>query len=244
LALRRLPLPAFASFTLPRAVKRLLAGLGALIVLPYLLTVIYLVVNPPVTTLMLWRAVQGYGIDQRWVALEDISPHLVQTVVTSEDAPFCTHYGIDLDVLGELAGQAAEEGGRTVRGGSTITMQTAKNLFLWPSRSYVRKTLELPLALWIDLVWPKRRIIEVYLNIVEWGPGIYGAEAAARRHFGKSAAALSRREAALLAAALPNPLARSAGKPSRLHQRMAAALRLRVPGTLPYLHCLPRTRGG
>jgi monofunctional biosynthetic peptidoglycan transglycosylase len=107
----------------------------------------------------------------------------------------------------------------------------------------VRKGLELPLALWIDLVWPKRRIVEVYLNIVEWGPGIYGAEAAARRHFGKSAAALNRREAALLAAALPNPLARSAGKPSRLHQRVAAALRLRVPATLPYLHCLPRSRG-
>jgi monofunctional biosynthetic peptidoglycan transglycosylase len=240
----RLPTAAFRTFTLPRAVKLLLLALGGLLVLPYLLTVVYLVVNPPVSTLMLWRAVQGYGIDQRWKPLGQISPHLVQAVVTSEDAPFCSHHGIDLDVLGELAGVAVEEGGRTVRGGSTITMQTAKNLFLWPSRSYVRKSLELPLALWIDLVWPKRRIVEVYLNIVEWGPGIYGAEAAARHHFGKPASALNRREAALLASALPNPLERHAGKPSRLHQRMAAALRLRVPGTLPYLHCLQGSRGG
>lgn len=228
----------------PRLVRAVAVGLAVVLALPYLLTVVYLVVNPPVSALMLWRAAQGFGIDQTWKPLNEISPNLVQAVVTSEDAQFCSHRGVDFNVLGQLAGQAAENGGRSVRGGSTITMQTAKNLFLWPSRSWVRKALELPLALWIDLVWPKRRIVEVYLNIVEWGPGVYGAEAAARRHFGKPAAALNRREAALLAAALPNPLERSAGKPSRQHQRMAAALRLRVPGALPYLHCLQGPRGG
>ena len=240
----RFPTAAFRSFAPPRFAKPLLIGLAVVLALPYALTLVYLVVNPPVSALMLWRAAQGYGIDQTWKPLNEISPHLVQAVVTSEDAPFCSHHGVDFNVLGELAGQAAESGGRSVRGGSTITMQTAKNLFLWPSRSWVRKGLELPLALWIDLVWPKRRIAEVYLNIVEWGPGVYGAEAAARRHFGKPAAALNRREAALLAAALPNPLERSAGTPSRQHQRMAAALRLRVPGASPYLHCLQEPRGG
>jgi monofunctional biosynthetic peptidoglycan transglycosylase len=208
-----------------------------LIGLPYLLAVVYTVVNPPVSALMLWRLASGHGIDQRWVPLDSISPNLVQAVVTSEDARFCQHGGIEFDVLGELAGQAAD-GSEPARGGSTITMQTAKNLFLWPSRSYVRKALELPLAFWIDLVWSKQRIVEVYLNIVEWGPGIYGAEAAARHHFGKPAAALSRREAALLAVALPDPLDRNASKPSRLLQRMAANLRLRVPATLSYLGCL------
>ena len=218
--------------------------LAVLIAWPIVMTVVYTVVPPPFSNVMLLRALSGNGIKKDWVALDEISPHLPRAVITAEDARFCEHRGVDWTEFQGVIEDALEAGEAPLRGASTIPMQTAKNLFLWPSRSYVRKTLELPLALWIDLVWPKRRIIEVYLNIVEWGPGIYGAEAAARRHFGKSAAALSRREAALLAAALPNPLARSAGKPSRLHQRMAAALRLRVPGTLPYLHCLPRTRGG
>lgn len=216
----------------------LLWVVGGLVAIPYVLTVVYLLVNPPVSTLMLWRGVSGVGIDQRWVPLSKISPQLVQAVVTSEDARFCEHAGVDLDVLGQLLGRAADTGGEPSRGGSTITMQTAKNLFLWPSRSFLRKALEIPLAFWVDLIWPKRRILEVYLNIVEWGPGIYGAEAAARYHFRKPAAALNGREAALLAVSLPNPLERMAGKPSRGLQRMATGLRLRIPSTLPYLDCV------
>jgi monofunctional glycosyltransferase len=159
--------------------------------------------------LMAIRWVQGSAIDYRWRPLEAISPHLAHAVATAEDARFCEHRGIDWETLNKLM----DEPGGPSRGGSTIAMQTAKNLFLWPSRSYVRKAAELPLAAWIDFVWPKPRVIEVYLNIAEWGPGIFGAEAAAQRHFGKPAADLTRNEAALLAAALPNPHERNAGNP-------------------------------
>ena len=126
----------------------------------------------------------------------------------------------------------AEEGGRA-RGASTITMQTAKNLFLWPSRSFIRKGLEIPLALIVDWAWPKRRIIEIYLNIVEWGDGIFGAEAAARHYYRKSAADLDLREASLLATALPNPRRRDAAHPSRLHQHLAALDRSRATKMAP-----------
>ena len=125
-----------------------------------------------------------------------------------------------------------------IRGASTISMQTAKNLFLWDGRSVLRKGLELPVALWMDLLWTKRRMIEVYLNIVEWGPGVYGAEAAAQKHFGKSAKQLNRREAALLAAVLPNPIKRRAGKPSRRVRSIADRIQLRMRAMGPYLTCL------
>src|SRR5690606_4414088 len=113
-------------------------------------------------------------------------------------------------------------------GASTISMQVAKNLFLWPSKSYLRKALEVPATLMIELLWPKRRVLEVYLNIAEWGPGVFGAEAAARHHFAKTAKRLSGREAALLAVTLPNPTRRSAGKPSRLVARLASLIERRA----------------
>jgi monofunctional biosynthetic peptidoglycan transglycosylase len=124
------------------------------------------------------------------------------------------------------------------RGGSTITMQTAKNLFLWPSRSYIRKAIEIPVALAIDLAWPKRRILEVYLNIAEWGPGIFGAEAAAWYHFDKPASRLTPQEATLLAASLPNPIAREAGDPGRVTELLAARLRGRMANSDAYVGCL------
>ena len=119
-------------------------------------------------------------------------------------------------------------------------MQTAKNLFLWDGRFAIRKVLELPVALWMDLVWSKRRMIEIYLNIVEWAPGVYGAEAAARHHFKKSAKNLTKREAALLAAVLPNPIKRSAGKPSKGVRSIANRILVRMAGMGPYLTCLGR----
>ena len=126
-------------------------------------------------------------------------------MIIAEDGRFCSHHGIDLTEIREAIAEADDID--EMRGGSTITQQVAKNLFLWPGRSYVRKALEFPLALWIDLVLPKRRIMEIYLNIAEWGPnGEFGVEAGARRAFGKSARDLSRYEAALLAAILPNPV--------------------------------------
>ena len=162
--------------------------------------------------------------------LEQISHHLVASVIASEDAGFCRHRGVDWGALREQL--TAEDG--PARGASTLAMQTAKNLFLWPGASYVRKGLEIPLALTLDAAWGKRRMLEVYLNIAEWGPGIFGAEAAARRYFGKSAARLNAREAALLATALPNPWLRNPAKPTRRHamltginqRRAAAAQRL------------------
>lgn len=166
---------------------------------------------PPVSTLMLARWATGRSAERTYVPLEAISPHLPLAVIASEDARFCSHGGVDWNALREVVDDG-DEGGPN-RGASTLTMQIAKNLFLWSSRSYVRKGLELPVALYLDLIWSKRRTIEVYLNVAEWGDGIFGAEAAAREHFGKSARELTRREAALLASALPNPIARDPGRP-------------------------------
>ena len=209
----------------------------AVLTLPILLTLQYAVLPPPVSSLMILRSLAGAGIDYRWMPLKSISPELAKAVIASEDSRFCQHAGIDWGALREAVEEAFDGGEQPLRGASTIPMQTAKNLFLWEGRSIVRKAFEAPLALWIDAVWPKRRVIEVYLNIVEWAPGTYGAEAAAWRHFGKSASALTRREAALLAAVLPNPIKRSASKPSRGVRQRASVIEPRM-GTLgPLLGC-------
>jgi len=212
--------------------------LAALAALPLLLTIIYRFVPPPVSALMLIRAVGGAGMDYRWTPIDSISPELAKTVVAAEDAGICSHGGVEWGVLQDVVQDAIDGERQPTRGGSTIPMQVAKNLFLWPSRSYVRKALELPLATWIDFVWPKRRVVEVYLNIAEWAPGIYGAEAASQHHFRKPAAKLSRREASLLAAALPNPLMRKPGKPGRGLSSYARRIAARVPSTEPVLGCL------
>lgn len=218
--------------------RRLLWAVAALAALPLLVTLLYRFVPPPASTLMLIRAAEGHGMDYRWTPLEAISPELVKAVATAEDAGICRHSGVEWRVLREVVREAMDGEREPTRGGSTIPMQTAKNLFLWPSRSYLRKGLELPLASWIDLVWPKRRVVEVYLNIAEWGPGIYGAEAAARHHFKKPAAKLTRREASLLAASLPNPLARNPAKPGRGLSRYANRIAARIPSTQSVLGCL------
>jgi monofunctional glycosyltransferase len=213
-------------------------ALAFLVVLPFAAGLAYRWTPPPASMLMAIRWAQGSAIDYRWRPLEAISPHLAHAVAAAEDARFCEHRGIDWETLEKLMDEWLDEPGGPSRGGSTIAMQTAKNLFLWPSRSYVRKAAELPLAAWIDLVWPKPRVLEIYLNIVEWGPGIFGAEAAARHHFGKPAADLTRNEAALLAAALPNPHERHAGKPGPGLRRLAQRIAARVPATVPHLDCL------
>lgn len=215
-------------------------ALALLVFLPFAAGLAYRWTPPPASMLMAIRWAQGSAIDYRWRPLEAISPHLAHAVAAAEDARFCEHRGIDWETLEKLMDEWLDEPGGPSRGGSTIAMQTAKNLFLWPSRSYVRKAAELPLAAWIDLVWPKPRVLEIYLNIVEWGPGIFGAEAAARRHFGKSAADLTRNEAALLAAALPNPHERNAGIPGPGLRRLAQRIAARVPATVPHLDCLGR----
>ena len=202
-----------------RVVRAVIVALLVVVLVPYILTPLYHVVNP-VSTLMLWRRASGERVERVWAPLSAIAPILPRTVMAAEDARFCIHHGID---FGEL--RAAIEDADDIsemRGGSTIAQQTAKNLFLWQGRSVIRKALEFPLALWLDLVLGKRRLMEIYLNIAEWGPnGEFGAEAAARHAFGKSARELSPREAALLAAILPNPAARGAARPSAGVRRLA-----------------------
>ena len=162
-----------------------------------------------------------------WVDFSAISPALPRSVVASEDARFCGHHGVDWDALRDVIDDA--EDGEVTRGGSTITQQVAKNLFLWPGRSVVRKALEFPLALWIDLVLPKQRILEIYLNVAELGPsGQFGAQAGAAYAFGRSASSLSPREAALLAAILPNPVRRSARNPGPGVRRLAGTYMARA----------------
>lgn len=191
------------------------------------LIVLYRFADPPLSALMAQRWLTGQSIDQSWVPLAAMSPALVRAVLVSEDGRFCQHGGIDLEAM-QTAIERAGEG--TPRGASTISMQVAKNLFLWPSKSYVRKALEVPLTLGIEALWTKQRIMEVYLNIAEWGPGVFGAEAAARHHYQKTARSLSEREAALLAVTLPNPFQRDAGKPGPGTRRLAGLIQARANG--------------
>lgn len=200
-----------------------LAGLG----LPLALVTLYRFVPPPVTPLMLIRAAQSEKIDRRWVPLSRISPSLARAVIASEDERFCAHHGFDWDALAES--WRAYQQGRRLRGASTISQQTAKNLFLWPGRSLFRKIIEAYVTVQLELLWPKSRILETYLNIVEWGHGVYGAEAAARAHFHKAAAALTPHEAALLAAVLPNPRRWSADRPTAHVEERAARIERLMP---------------
>ena len=209
-----------------RVARNLLLIVLAALLLPYLLAPLYRA-GHPVSTLMAWRYLTGAPVSRQWVDFSAISPYLPRSVVAAEDANFCSHHGIDWDALREVIDDA--EDGEVTRGGSTITQQVAKNLFLWPGRSVVRKALELPLALWIDLVLPKQRILEIYLNIAELGPnGQFGAQAGSIFAFGRPASALSPRDAALLAAILPNPVKRSARNPGPGVRRLAGTYMARA----------------
>ena len=209
-----------------RIVRILLLILLVVLLLPYLVTPLYRS-GHPASALMAWRWLKGAPVARQWIDFKAISPSLPRSVVGSEDAKFCGHRGVDWDALRDVMDDAEE--GEVARGGSTITQQVAKNLFLWPGRSVVRKALELPLAMWIDLVLPKQRILEIYLNIAELGPsGQFGAEAGSNYAFGHSAATLSPREAALLAAILPNPVRRSARNPGAGVRRLAGTYMVRA----------------
>jgi monofunctional biosynthetic peptidoglycan transglycosylase len=217
-------------------VIQLVLGFVLLWVIAVLLLGLIYAIVPPVSTLMASRWVTLRPLEHEPVSLGEISPALPLAVLTSEDSRFCEHRGVDWDALQTVIDAADEDG--PSRGASTIPMQTAKNLFLWPSRSYLRKGLELPIALYVDLIWSKRRMMENYLNIAEWGEGVFGVEAAARRYFRKSARDLTRREAALLATALPNPFRRNPGRPTPRHRLLAERLLLRMAATEPFAACL------
>lgn len=210
-------------------------GLAAALVLLFASLLALYAVVPPVSTLMIGRWITLQPVERVWIPLSRLSPHLARSVIMSEDAQFCRHDGVDWSALNKVIEQAGEDG--PARGASTLSMQTAKNLFLWPSRSYVRKGLEIPVALAIDAAWSKKRILEVYLNIAEWGEGVFGAEAAARRYFGKSAADLTAREAALMAAALPNPILRKIDRPSRRHAVIARIVQTRAARGAAWTDC-------
>ena len=184
---------------------------------PVVVVAIYRFAPPPMTWLMVERMVQGHGFDRRWVPLRSISPQLVRSVIGAEDARFCEHHGFDWGAIQKAA--AANEKGRRLRGGSTISQQTAKNVFLWPHRDWMRKGLETWFTVLIEGIWGKPRIMEVYLNSIEWGPGVYGAEAAAQANFHTAAVRLSEPQAARLAAIIPKPLAWKAARPGPYVQK-------------------------
>ena len=200
--------------------------LVAAVLAPYFMVLFYHF-GHPVSTLMLWRWSTGQRVERVWTPIGQLPDVLIRTVLASEDARFCNHAGIDLKEIRDALADA--EDGAALRGGSTISQQVAKNLFLWHGRSWVRKVFETPLALWLDLVLPKRRILEIYLNVAEWGPnGAFGAEAGARRAFGKAARTVTAREAALMAAILPNPIRRSARQPGPAVRRIAGIVEARA----------------
>lgn len=220
-----------------RWMSRIFWVLVVLCATPLVLTIVYMPSSVhPVSTLMLKDLATLDGYDRRWVRLEDMGTLVVDSVVMSEDGQFCRHDGIDWGEFRVVLQDALA--GEATRGASTIPMQTVKNLFLWGSRSHIRKAIELPLALYFDAVIPKARIMEIYLNIVEWGPNIYGVEAAAQHHFGKPARELTRRQAALLAVTLPNPLERNPAKPGPGLSRIAAKIERRARGAGDYVKCL------
>ena len=224
--------------TRARALLRIALAAALLVVLlPFGLVPLYRVVAP-VSTLMLARWATGRQVERTWLPINRLAPALPLSVLVAEDARFCSHHGVDWQAM-QSALAAADDNMGEARGGSTITQQVAKNLFLWPGCSILRKALELPLALWIDLVLPKRRIMEIYLNIAQWGPhGEFGAEAGARAAFAKSAADIDPHEAALMAAILPNPVRRSGRRPGPGVRRLAGIYQARAGGASALAGCL------
>ncbi len=198
---------------------RWLRWLGLMVIALMLLWIsAYVVFNPPTTPYILSEKARLGYIDQQWVPLEEISPYMARAVVAAEDANFCSHFGFDMAAI-----RAALEEGNG-RGGSTITQQVVKNVYLWHGRSWLRKALEATVTPMVEAVWSKRRIIEIYLNIAEFDEGVFGIEAAARHYFDRGPEALTPRQAALLASVLPNPKARSASHPSQSQRRRAASI--------------------
>jgi len=218
-----------------------LYGVIGFVIGSIVLVALYRVLPPPGTPLMLLRLVEGYGIDKSWRPLDEISPHLIRAAMAGEDARFCRHRGFDWGAIA-TAWDRYQSGHGRLLGASTISMQTAKNVFLWPGRDWLRKGFEAWFTALIELAWGKRRIMEIYVNVVEWGPGVYGAEAAARYYFQKSAGALNPEEAVQLAAALPDPLGWSPRRPGRRLLARGAAIRANLPG-VPTALPLPCGRG-
>jgi monofunctional glycosyltransferase len=198
--------------------RLLLRSVVALVVLGLGWVILYAFIPVPTTAYMIGESRRLGGVERTWVPIEEISVNLQRAVVAAEDANFCRHWGFDMDAIRD----AIAEGGQ--RGASTISQQTVKNAFLWHGRTWVRKALEAALTPVMELLWSKRRVLEVYLNVAEFGEGVFGAEAAAQHHFGVSAADLTLRQASLLAAVLPSPQTRIASAPSGFVDRRARSI--------------------
>jgi monofunctional glycosyltransferase len=224
---------ASAGSRLRRIGRWVLIAVAVLAAIPAVLVPVYTLVRP-ISTLMIATRIADGPIRRDWVGFDDIAKVAVISVMVSEDSLFCEHHGVDWGALNEVL----DNPDGPSRGASTIVMQTVRNLFLWTSPSYIRKGLEIPIALYADAIWSKRRAMEIYLNIAEWGTGIFGIEAAAQHHFGRAAKDLTANQSALLAVTLPNPRVRNPAKPSRLMQSLArtVAARARIAG--PYIKCL------
>jgi monofunctional biosynthetic peptidoglycan transglycosylase len=221
---------------LRRAVGLILA-IAAVIILSI---IAFRFINPLITPVMAVEKLRGHTLRHQWLPIEAMSPQLPLAAIASEDGRFCAHWGVDWSAVNE----AIKEGGGfgAFRGASTIPMQTAKNLYLWSGRSYIRKAIEVPLAYIMSALWTKTRMMEVYLNVAQFGPGIFGVEAASRYYFHKSAADLSRHEAVLLVAALPNPRFRNPARPSRRMLLVTRAVERRVPIMVPRTWCIEPRR--
>ena len=220
-----------------RRTFRLISVIAAVIVLSI---IAFRFINPPITPVMAVEKLKGNTLRHQWLPLKDMSPQLPLAAIASEDGRFCYHWGVDWSAVNE----AIKEGGGlgAFRGASTIPMQTAKNLYLWSGRSYVRKAIEVPLAAVMSVLWSKARMMEVYLNVAQFGPGIFGVEAASRYYFHKSAADLTRHEAVLLVAALPNPRFRNPARPSRRMLLVTRAVEQRLPIMFQRTGCLEPRR--
>jgi len=218
-------------------VRRAVLAAITLALIPAVLTFLYMLpFIHPVSTLMLKDLATFSGYDRRWVSIDDVAPVLAHSVIMSEDGQFCSHRGIDWGELRLVIDDALA--GEATRGASTIPMQTVKNLYLWQGRSMIRKGLEVPLAVYFDAVLSKKRIMEIYLNIAEWGPGIYGIEAAAQHHFGIPAKQLTARQAALLAVTLPNPIDRNPARAGAGLKRLANLVQRRASRSGAYVGCV------
>jgi monofunctional biosynthetic peptidoglycan transglycosylase len=218
--------------------RRIFLGLVVAGIIPTVLTILYIPsFVHPVSTLMLKSLVTFTSYDRRWVSLDQVAPVLAASVIMSEDGQFCYHRGVDWAEMNGVIDDALA--GEVTRGASTITMQTVKNLYLWHRPlGTVRKVIEVPLAIYFDGILSKKRIIEIYLNIAEWGPNVYGIEAAAQYHFGKSAKALTARQAALLAVTLPNPADRDPAHPGPGLKRLASIIQKRAANAGTHVGCL------
>lgn len=203
------------------------------------LTMIYsLPIVKPISTLMVYDWIRFKNVDRQWTKINDMPKTIWEAAIMSEDNLFCSHHGVDVEELKTIITKVIE--GEKTRGASTISMQNAKNLFLWANRSYIRKALEMPIAIIIDAVWTKKRMMEIYLNIVEWGEGIYGINAAAKHHFKKPIAKLTKREISLLIVSLPNPYLRNPAKPSRGMLRLARGVEKRLRYAHDYSFCIKK----